>query len=89
MAVQQHTRRRTADAEIAFHPNTASRANGAVPTRKTVGGGFNMSNALSVAGAVVQSTVPAWIQTGVMVGLIFGGCCSNVGARVRGGPERC
>ncbi|KAK2735755.1 golgi uridine diphosphate-N- acetylglucosamine transporter [Myotisia sp. PD_48] len=31
-----------------------------------------------VASAVIQSTVPAWINIVVIVGLIFGGCCANV-----------
>jgi hypothetical protein len=86
MAVQQHTRRRTADAEIAIHPHSTPRAINAAPylqadARRRSQGGFNVSNALDVAGAVIQTTVPAWIQTGVMIGLIFGGCCSNVGGR--------
>ena len=30
-------------------------------------------------GAFTMATIPAWAQTAVMVSLIFGGCCSNVG----------
>lgn len=32
----------------------------------------------SAFSALAQSTIPAWVQTAVMVSLIFGGCCSNV-----------
>ncbi|KAH0608056.1 uncharacterized protein H6S33_002108 [Morchella sextelata] len=32
---------------------------------------------VSTLSALAQATVPAWVQTAVMVGLIFGGCCSN------------
>ena len=28
--------------------------------------------------ALAQTTVPVWVQTFVMISLIFGGCCSNV-----------
>ncbi|QSS60309.1 NST UDP-N-acetylglucosamine transporter [Histoplasma capsulatum] len=28
--------------------------------------------------AVVQTTIPVWLNIGIMVSLIFGGCCSNV-----------
>lgn len=35
------------------------------------------STALS---ALAQATIPIWVQTVVMIGLIFGGCCSNVRA---------
>jgi hypothetical protein len=45
---------------------------------KQLNGGFGRHSALAIAGGVVQSTVPAWIQSCMMVGLIFGGCCSNV-----------
>ncbi|KAH0545055.1 hypothetical protein FGG08_000826 [Glutinoglossum americanum] len=45
---------------------------------KQLNGSFDGHSALAIAGGVVQSTVPAWIQTCVMAGLIFGGCCSNV-----------
>ncbi|KAF3481917.1 uncharacterized protein GIQ15_04676 [Arthroderma uncinatum] len=32
----------------------------------------------SVASAVAQSTVPAWVNIVIIASLIFGGCCSNV-----------
>ena len=35
-----------------------------------------------VASAVLQTTLPAWVNVGIMVGLIFGGCCANVSAGV-------
>lgn len=28
--------------------------------------------------ALAQTTIPIWVQTFVMISLIFGGCCSNV-----------
>lgn len=31
-----------------------------------------------VASAVLQTMLPAWTNVGIMVGLIFGGCCANV-----------
>ncbi|KAK2803802.1 golgi uridine diphosphate-N- acetylglucosamine transporter [Onygenales sp. PD_10] len=31
-----------------------------------------------VAAAVAQTTVPAWLNIGIMMSLIFGGCCANV-----------
>lgn len=31
-----------------------------------------------VTSAVVQTTIPAWLNIGIMMSLIFGGCCSNV-----------
>ena len=37
------------------------------------------SAASGIFSALAQSTVPVWAQTTVMVALIFGGCCSNVG----------
>ncbi len=41
-------------------------------------GRHTMSKAIGFAGAVVHTTIPAWFNFGVMVALIFGGCCSNV-----------
>ena len=38
------------------------------------------SRPLDIAEAAAHATVPAWLQLSVMVGLIFGGCCSNVSA---------
>lgn len=32
----------------------------------------------SVASAIVQSTVPAWLNIVIITAFIFGGCCSNV-----------
>ncbi|PGH08019.1 solute carrier family 35 (UDP-xylose/UDP-N-acetylglucosamine transporter), member B4 [Blastomyces parvus] len=31
-----------------------------------------------ITAAVVQTTIPAWLNVGIMMSLIFGGCCSNV-----------
>ena len=32
----------------------------------------------SAISAIAQATIPMWVQTAAMIGLIFGGCCSNV-----------
>ncbi|KAI9838707.1 MAG: hypothetical protein M1819_005021 [Sarea resinae] len=40
--------------------------------------GSKMSTAVGIAGAVIHTAIPALLSTGVMVALIFGGCCSNV-----------
>lgn len=37
--------------------------------------------------AVVQTTIPVWLNIGIMVSLIFGGCCSNVVGRLLIFPE--
>lgn len=34
---------------------------------------------MAMAGGFFIETVPAWLAVGGMLGLIFGGCCSNVG----------
>ena len=36
------------------------------------------SRVMALAGRVFIETIPAWLSVGVMLGLIFGGCCSNV-----------
>lgn len=33
---------------------------------------------MALAGRFFIETVPAWLAVGGMLGLIFGGCCSNV-----------
>ncbi|KAL8655673.1 MAG: hypothetical protein Q9210_000736 [Variospora velana] len=40
---------------------------------------FTVSKAIGITAATLQATVPALISWGATVGLIFGGCCSNVG----------
>jgi len=47
-------------------------------TAGQLNGGYHSRSLLAFTGGIMQSTIPAWIQTCVMVGLIFGGCCSNV-----------
>ncbi len=42
-----------------------------------------MSKAIETARAVGHTT-PVWLNFGIMVGLIFGGCCSNVRKTRRG-----
>ncbi|CAD6441367.1 a342d5fe-c521-4ba9-ad0f-1838ba26c930 [Sclerotinia trifoliorum] len=36
------------------------------------------SKILAVTGRIFIETIPQWLAVGVMLGLIFGGCCSNV-----------
>jgi UDP-xylose/UDP-N-acetylglucosamine transporter B4 len=36
------------------------------------------AKALRLAGRIAAETASQWIAVGVMLGLIFGGCCSNV-----------
>lgn len=43
--------------------------------------GATSGGGVSTLSALAQATVPAWVQTAVMVSLIFGGCCSNVSFR--------
>ncbi|KAI9707037.1 MAG: hypothetical protein M1812_008151 [Candelaria pacifica] len=61
---------------------THKRVNGA-PSPETLNGGTSndaqsVSGLKGIAGAVAHATAPAWLQLSVMIGLIFGGCCSNV-----------
>jgi len=36
------------------------------------------SRILAMAGRIFIETIPQWLAVGAMLGLIFGGCCSNV-----------
>lgn len=36
------------------------------------------SRIIAFVGGVIYTTIPTWFNFGVMVSLIFGGCCSNV-----------
>lgn len=36
------------------------------------------SRAMALAGRIFVETIPQWLTVGAMLGLIFGGCCSNV-----------
>jgi UDP-xylose/UDP-N-acetylglucosamine transporter B4 len=36
------------------------------------------SKMLAMAGRIFIETIPQWLAVGAMLGLIFGGCCSNV-----------
>ena len=36
------------------------------------------SKVMAFAGRLFIETIPQWLTIGVMLGLIFGGCCSNV-----------
>jgi UDP-xylose/UDP-N-acetylglucosamine transporter B4 len=33
---------------------------------------------MALAGRIFIETIPQWLAVGAMLGLIFGGCCSNV-----------
>ncbi len=36
------------------------------------------SKLMGLAGRIFIETIPQWLAVGAMLGLIFGGCCSNV-----------
>lgn len=36
------------------------------------------SKIMGMLGRIFIETIPQWLAVGVMLGLIFGGCCSNV-----------
>jgi UDP-xylose/UDP-N-acetylglucosamine transporter B4 len=36
------------------------------------------SKILALLGRIFIETIPQWLAVGAMLGLIFGGCCSNV-----------
>lgn len=38
------------------------------------------SKMMALAGRIFIETIPQWLAVGAMLGLIFGGCCSNVSA---------
>lgn len=42
------------------------------------------SKIMALVGRFFIETVPAWLAVGAMLGLIFGGCCSNVSSGTRG-----
>jgi hypothetical protein len=37
-----------------------------------------LSKAMGLGGRIFIETIPQWLAVGAMLGLIFGGCCSNV-----------
>lgn len=39
------------------------------------------SKLVGLAGRIFIETIPQWLAVGAMLGLIFGGCCSNVSIR--------
>lgn len=49
------------------------------------------SKMLAMAGRIFIETIPQWLAVGAMLGLIFGGCCSNVSAFILrvGGVRGC
>ena len=41
-------------------------------------GRMTVSRAIAIAGIMIHAALPALISWGMTIGLIFGGCCSNV-----------
>ncbi|CAJ2513357.1 Uu.00g014760.m01.CDS01 [Anthostomella pinea] len=71
----------------------AAPRNGATMTPKVINAGPSLEKAelygihdqrpthsklMGLAGRIFIETIPQWLAVGVMLGLIFGGCCSNV-----------
>ncbi|KAK8126291.1 UDP-N-acetylglucosamine transporter YEA4 [Apiospora kogelbergensis] len=71
----------------------AAQSNGAPITPKVINAGPSLEQAerygihdqrptlskiMALAGRIFIETIPQWLAIGVMLGLIFGGCCSNV-----------
>jgi hypothetical protein len=46
------------------------------------------SRMLAIAGRIFIETIPQWLAVGGMLGLIFGGCCSNVSYSYVGARRR-
>ncbi|KAL9123014.1 MAG: hypothetical protein Q9187_000428 [Circinaria calcarea] len=75
-----YARRRNAPLSNGIPPGTReinvapmlSHAKPGVDTQTTI------SRAIAMAGIMVQSVLPAMVSWGMTMGLIFGGCCSNV-----------
>lgn len=59
--------------ERSVSPPTTSK----IDARPHLEAGAASGRAFSIS-AVAQATIPMWVQTFVMISLIFGGCCSNV-----------
>ena len=41
-------------------------------------GSYSWARAIATVGVMIQAIVPALLSWGTTMGLIFGGCCSNV-----------
>jgi len=59
--------------ERSVSPPTTSK----IDARPHLEAGAVNGRAFSIS-ALAQTTIPMWVQTFVMISLIFGGCCSNV-----------
>ena len=46
------------------------------------------SKIMALLGRIFIETIPQWLAVGAMLGLIFGGCCSNVSILIRIASEK-
>jgi hypothetical protein len=58
------------------HP--PQRPNDVKGNRETTSGGDASAGWVEIVRGMAYTAVPAWINIGIMVTLIFGGCCANV-----------
>ncbi|KAK8049103.1 upd-c transporter [Apiospora phragmitis] len=87
------TPRSTARKRQTLRDSHAAQSNGAPLTPKVINAGPSLEQAerygihdqrptrskiMALAGRIFIETIPQWLAIGVMLGLIFGGCCSNV-----------
>ncbi|KAK7951899.1 uncharacterized protein PG986_007627 [Apiospora aurea] len=89
------TPRSTARKRQTLRDSHAAQSNGAPLTPKVINAGPSLEQAerygihdqrptlskvMALAGRIFIETIPQWLAIGVMLGLIFGGCCSNFDA---------
>jgi hypothetical protein len=76
MAAQPRQRRRKAVSSNAVdgHKNLSFDE----PFERLAGERAAPARALSIARQIAIESLPAWLAVSAIVGLIFGGCCSNV-----------
>ena len=87
------TPRSTARKRQTLRDSHAAQSNGAPLTPKVINAGPSLEQAerygihdqrptlskiMALAGRIFIETIPQWVAVGVMLSLIFGGCCSNV-----------
>ncbi|OAX83430.1 hypothetical protein ACJ72_02209 [Emergomyces africanus] len=58
--------------------DSGDKRRGVIRTKAGDGDGDAMDGNDGITTAVIQTTIPAWLNIGIMMSLIFGGCCSNV-----------
>jgi len=63
-------------AERPVSPPTTSKIDARPHLEAGAANGYS-NQAFSIS-ALAQTTIPMWVQTFIMISLIFGGCCSNV-----------